>query len=191
MPSLILEAMKQLRKLFSSLAVAGVLALGAMPPAFCDTPADSPSAAEYLSHKQKADELFLNDHVFQAITEYQKALEVNPASTAAYFNLAIAYYSKRDIPAASWALEKLITLDPRDEEALYNLACLCLYQRQTEKARSYFEQARNYCRKGSVFAPRIEESLAFLQLIEKTDPSVKELLFQLLRKGLAPVSLSY
>lgn len=185
-----LDAMKRSSKRLVFLAFAGILFLGTLPAALCDTPARSEPGTEYLLHKQKADGLFLNNRVFQAIGEYHKALEINPASTAAYFNLAIAYYSRRDIRAAAWALRRLTTLDPRDEEALYNLACLCLYQRQTEKAKLYFEKARNCCEEKSSFVPRIEESLAFIQVLEKTDPSAKELLFQLLRKGLAPISLS-
>ena len=107
-----------------------------------------------------------------------------------YFNLAVAYYAGRDIPRATAALEKLVSLDPGDAEAQYNLACLYLYQRNTGAARRHFEHAKTCCefKKDTFLGGLVAKNLDFIKELGRLDPSAQGLFFLLLRNGLPPLS---
>lgn len=142
-----------------------------------------------IDPKLKADNYLKQGNPSRAIEEYQKALALKPSSTAAYFNLAIAYYAVRDIGGAVSALEKLVALDPEDVEAHYNLGCLKLYLHDQEGAKTHFEKAKNCCRHNPAFVPLIDKGLKFIDQLGQTDPSTQDILFFLLQYGLPPVPL--
>lgn len=124
-----------------------------------------------------------------AIGEYKKALELNPGSTAVTFNLAIAYYSERNIPQTIKTLEKLASIDPQDAEVQYNLGCLYIYISDLEKSKECFEKARLCCAQTPIFGELAQQSLLFVNQVEKLDPSRRQALLILFQNGLAPLAI--
>lgn len=158
-----------------------------------------PSSGWSKVASKATDSKILGDHYLRdgktssAISEYQKALKINPKSGAAYFNLAIAFYTERNIDGAISALEEVVKLDPSDIEARYNLACLKLYQRKIDNAKIHFEKAKECCPQNSSFIPLIQQGLDFVNDLEKTDSSTQALALFLMQLGEglnpAPVAL--
>lgn len=161
-----------------------LMLIGSPTTGFCETTA-KPQA---LEHKMAADGLLRKGLSSQAIVEYQKALELDPSSTATCFNLAIAYYAERNIKGARLALEKLVALDPKDVEAQYNLACLSLCEKDVEKALLHLECAKNYCPMDSGFTPFIQNAFLFIEELKSMDGRTRETVFLLLQQGLPLLS---
>ncbi|MBI2094842.1 MAG: tetratricopeptide repeat protein [Candidatus Omnitrophica bacterium] len=153
-------------------------------------PVNAWSGEHAAVYKSLGDDLLRRGNAEAAIEHYQKAAALDPASTALYFNLAVAHYTGRDIPRATAALEKLVSLDPGDAEAQYNLACLYLYQRNTDAARRHFERAKTCCelKKDSFLGGLAVKNLEFINELGRLDPSAQGLFFLLLRNGLPPLS---
>ena len=128
---------------------------------FSQTSTASVSVHQAFLHKQTADRYLRNGEISSAISEYQKAISLSPRATSTYFNLAIAYYSKKDLDRAASALKILVSLDPNDVEALYNLACLELCLQKVEEAKLRFEQAKLCGHAHPAFAYLIENGLEF------------------------------
>jgi Tfp pilus assembly protein PilF len=135
-----------------------------------------------LDYKLSADNHLRNGKTGLAIEHYRKALDLDPSFKAVYFNLAIAHYTAKDKKSAAWALEKLVALDPSDTEALYNLACLSLCQKDIPKAVDYLKKAKGCCGPKSEFEPLIENAVWFIDKIEQLTPAKKEALLSLLEK---------
>jgi len=149
---------------------------------FCETTGNAQPQA--LEHKLAADGLLRKGLTSQAILEYQKALELDPSSTAVHFNLAIVYYAERNIKGAVFALEKLVALDPKDVEAQYNLACLSLCEKNVEKALFHLERAKACSTANSEFAPLIQNAFFFIEELKSMDGRARETVFLLLQQGL-------
>ena len=66
------------------------------------------AAAREVVLKKSADALLRNGRSERAILLYKKVLEKDPSLEAAYFNLAIAFYSEHRINEARLALKKQI-----------------------------------------------------------------------------------
>ena len=132
--------------------------------AFCET---------FQSYKKAGDRYLQAGETNLAAKEYQKALLLNPTSTAVSFNLAIAYYQSRNFKAAEFTLEKIIKLNPNDYEACYNLACLKLYRNDMKGARQCLEKARSCCLSDSEFTPLIQNTLEFADKLATLDPQTR------------------
>lgn len=149
--------------------------------------------ASAQDHKILGDHYLRNGKTSSAISEYQKALRINPNSEATYFNLAIAFYTERNMDSAISALGEVLKLNPADIEAQYNLACLKLYQRKIDNAKIHFEKAKECCPQNSSFIPLIQQGLDFVNDLEKTDSSTQALALFLMQLGEglnpAPVAL--
>jgi Flp pilus assembly protein TadD len=140
--------------------------------------------SQALSLKASADGHLRRGDTALAIGEYKKALALTPSSTALYFNLAVAYFSQKNLKDAAAALEKLVELDPQDVEAHYNLGCLYLYERDLVKAKTHLEKARLCCERDVRFEAPVRQSEAFIGELEKLDPLARELVFLLIQRDL-------
>ncbi len=71
----------------------------------------------------------------QAITAYQKVIELDPNFQAAFANLGATYYQQSRFDLAASQYEKALELDSDDGESAYNLGAIYLQQAlsQTEK----------------------------------------------------------
>ncbi len=140
-----------------------------------------------LQHKEIADSYLRQRKTAIAITEYKKALELAPSSTAVYFNLAIAHYADKNFREAALALEKLVSIDCKDVEAQYNLACLRLSEGNLENALLHLEQAKTCCPSASEFAPLISNAFEFIGKVKTMDGQAQQALFLLLQQQGLPL----
>ncbi|HTR40254.1 MAG TPA: tetratricopeptide repeat protein [Pseudomonadales bacterium] len=79
--------------------------------------------------------------VAEAIGQYQKALEIEPAYTLVHFNLGAAYGQKGDWDQAIEQYQKTIELQPDYLPAHNNLADALLHTGQTDKALQQLQEA--------------------------------------------------
>ena len=153
----------------------------------------SKPAPEALQYKVSGDRYLKDGEIAPAIQEYQKAVAINPKSTATYFNLAIAYYLDKDMVGAISALEKIVELNPLDVEAQYNLACLWLYQKDLNKAKYHFEKAKACCDGLPRFASLTHQGLEYVNELKSIDSSTQALALFLLQfqQGMTPEPIAF
>ena len=129
------------------MAVFMILAVSACtqsPPAEPDAPvspapiADSQSpqpddTPTFASQSTSAEEFFQEGNSFaqsgqlqNAVTAYQKAIELDPEYQAVYANLGVVYYQLEQLDLAAQQYEKALELNPDDGEVTYNLGALNL-----------------------------------------------------------------
>ena len=151
-------------KTFSVITLVTAIVFFGSSTAFCETA---------QSHKDAGDLRLRAGDTNLAIKEYEKALSLNPTSTAVSFNLAIAYYQSRNFKAAESTLEKIVKLNPDDYEAYYDLACLKLYQNDMKTARECLEKAKLCCLSDVEFTPLIQNTLEFADKLTTLDPQIR------------------
>jgi Flp pilus assembly protein TadD len=127
-----------------------------------------------------------------AIESYQKALALFPDSPAVLFNLAIAFYLERDMQGAAAALEKMVSLEPEDAEALYNLGHVLLLQKKTGKAKEAFMRAEALPQCPAKFRELIQQGLALIGNLESLDPISRDLAFFVIQNqaGMTPAPVA-
>ena len=79
-----------------------------VPPAPTPTPAVSPA----VEHFEKGFDYFQQEKWDEAIAEFQEAIRLDPAFSAAYLGLGYSYVSKGEFQKATEALEKYLQLEP-------------------------------------------------------------------------------
>jgi len=77
----------------------------------------------------------------QAISEFNKALEINPKDTEAYYNRGLAYYDKGQYDKAISDYTKALEINPRDVEAHNNRGVAYGKKGQYDQAISDFTKA--------------------------------------------------
>jgi tetratricopeptide (TPR) repeat protein len=70
---------------------------------------------------EKANQAYNNGSFTEAIDQYQAVVESGYVSAALFYNLGNAYFKSRDIPSAILYYEKALKINPRDEQARFNL----------------------------------------------------------------------
>jgi tetratricopeptide (TPR) repeat protein len=100
--------------------------------------------------KGKAEEFFeqgkkdsLAENADSAISNYSKAIEINPKLVKAYNNRGIAYIWKKQYDLAVADFNKAIELDPKNGKAYNNRAIVYSYQGETDKARQDLKKAQS------------------------------------------------
>ena len=78
-----------------------------------------------------------------AITNYSKAIKINPKFVKAYNNRGIAYVWKKKYDLAIADFNKAIELDPNNGKAYHNRAIVYSYQGETDKARQDLQKAQS------------------------------------------------
>ena len=124
----------------------------------------------------------------RAIIEYERALSGDPRSTAIYFDLAIAYYMRKDVDETIRVLRALVLLDPADAEALYNLGCLMLYKEDLKSAKAYFWKASRLGGVHAEFVPFARNGLRFVRETERLDPPDRRAVCCFLLQSLPSIS---
>ena len=145
------------------------------------------SLAQGLDHKAAADMFLKAGEPARAIVEYEHVLSDDPHSTAVYFDLAIAHYMRKDAEAAIQALRALVSLDPSDTEALYNLGCLMLYKEDLRSARAYFWKAFRQSGSHAEFIPFARNGLRFAREIERLEPPNRKAVCHFLLQSLPSI----
>ena len=89
------------------------------------------SYADYLSASHKMNE---------AITYYEKILDINRKRSDVYFALALIYYNKQDFVKCEEVNVKVLSFDPENQMALYNIGAIAASQGNKEKAKEFWNK---------------------------------------------------
>lgn len=87
--------------------------------------------ADYLSASHKMDE---------AVTYYEKILELNPKRSDVYFALALIYYNQQNFIKCEDVNMKVLSFDPNNQMALYNIGAVAATQGNKEKAKEFWNK---------------------------------------------------
>lgn len=95
----------------------------------------------YPFYLMRASEQIENEKPEAAIPLYQAALKLRPAAASTlHYDLARAYWQKKDFAAAEQELQKALKMQPDDEAILYELGGMRLEQHHFADARQSFAQ---------------------------------------------------
>jgi rhomboid protease GluP len=94
----------------------------------------------YLLHAANGQTLLIENKTEQAIAELQTAIRQRPGYLPAHYQLARAYWIKRDFASAESELKRVIQLNPKDEGSYYYLGMTYLQENRPEQARDNFGQ---------------------------------------------------
>ena len=93
-----------------------------------------------LAMRNYADFLSASHKMNEAIPLYEKILEINPKRADIYFSLALIYYNKQDLLKCEEVNNKVISFDPKNQMALYNLGAIAATQGKNEKAKGFWNR---------------------------------------------------
>lgn len=125
-----------------------------------------PGSAEYAHRLGRYFDLVRNDPA-SALTEYQRAVQLNPHDSRYWLDLANSYQLLGDLPSQADAIEKSIHYDSKTPDVAWEAANLYLVQGQTDKALQQFR---------TVMEGAPDMSLQSLQLCWRIQPDVDLLL---------------
>ena len=89
------------------------------------------SYADYLSASHKMNE---------AISYYEKILKIDPKRSDVYFALALIYYNKQDFVKCEEVNVKVLSYDPKNQMALYNIGAVAATQGNKDKAKEFWNK---------------------------------------------------
>jgi len=93
-----------------------------------------------LAMRNYADFLSASHKMNEAISYYEKILEINPKRADIYFSLALIYYNKQDFAKCEEANNKVLLFEPKNQMALYNLGAIAATQGKTDKAKEMWDK---------------------------------------------------
>jgi tetratricopeptide (TPR) repeat protein len=96
--------------------------------------------SDTLAMRNYADFLSASHKMNEAIQYYEKILNINPKRTDIYFSLALIYYNKQDLVMCEEVNNKVLTYDPKNQMALYNLGAIAATQGKTDKAKEFWNK---------------------------------------------------
>jgi len=96
--------------------------------------------ADTLAMRNYADFLSASHKMNEAIPYYQKILEINPKRSDIYFSLALIYYNKQDFAKCEEVNNKVLSFEPKNQMALYNLGAIAATQGKKDKAKEFWDQ---------------------------------------------------
>jgi rhomboid protease GluP len=94
----------------------------------------------YMLHGQNGVGLLSQGRADEGIAELQKSVRLQPNFAPAHAALAQAYIAKHDFENAAVEMERVIVLNPRNEDAYYRLGLIYLELKQPTKAQGIFAQ---------------------------------------------------
>jgi len=94
-----------------------------------------------LLHSRMADLLVREGKTDEAITEYKKAVELNPSDTGSLANLATAYLNKGRLETADLDFKRILVMNPNNATAQNGLGLIAIQHGNFQAARGYFERA--------------------------------------------------
>ena len=107
--------------------------------------------------------LFKNKKFNEAKFKFEQDLVFNPKSEKSYLYLAKIFNTQKKKELEEKNLKTVILLNPKNEEAVFNLAKLKLEQSDYKKSKKLVNGllnfCENFCQKGKKLQSRIEESL--------------------------------
>jgi membrane associated rhomboid family serine protease/Tfp pilus assembly protein PilF len=94
----------------------------------------------YPYYVMRASEQLENGKIDAAIPLLEAALRLRPGSDVVHYELARAYWEKKNFAGAERELQKVLQMDPKDEEVAFELGGIRLNQHRLGDARQTFEQ---------------------------------------------------
>jgi len=98
----------------------------------------SNNPADTVSMKEYADLLSASHKMNEAIPYYEKILQINSKRTDVYFSLAFIYYNKQDFLKCEEVNDKVLSYDPENQMALYNIGAIAATQGDYNKAKDFW-----------------------------------------------------
>jgi tetratricopeptide (TPR) repeat protein len=86
---------------------------------------------------------FRSGETARAIDHYRHAIRWQPHSFSVHYNLALAYIRNKDLDSGRHELERAISLDPKNLDAVYNLGVVDLELGRAREALIYLHKARS------------------------------------------------
>ena len=99
--------------------------------------------SDTLAMRNYADFLSASHKMNEAIPYYEKILEINPKRSDIYFSLALIYYNKQDFLKCEEANNKVLSFEPKNQMALYNLGAIAATQGKKDKAKEFWNMVMN------------------------------------------------
>lgn len=96
--------------------------------------------SDTLAMRHYADFLSASHKMNEAIPYYEKILEVNPRRADIYFSLALIYFNKQDMVKCEDLNNSVLSFDPKNQMALYNLGAIAATQGKPDKAKEYWNK---------------------------------------------------
>ncbi len=93
----------------------------------------------YIAHASRGMRLLEDKKNDEAITEFQKAIALQPGYLPAHYQLARAYIDQKQYQQAEAALKRALELAPNDEDFLFELGRVSVEQHKTQQARETYE----------------------------------------------------
>jgi tetratricopeptide (TPR) repeat protein len=96
--------------------------------------------SDTLAMRNYADFLSASHKMNEAIPYYEKILEVNPKRADIYFSLALIYFNKQDMVKCEDLNNSVLSFDPKNQMALYNLGAIAATQGKTGRAKEFWDK---------------------------------------------------
>jgi tetratricopeptide (TPR) repeat protein len=96
--------------------------------------------SDTLAMRNYADFLSASHKMNEAIPYYEKILQINSKRTDIYFSLALIYYNKQDFAKCEEVNKEVLSFDPSNQMALYNIGAIAATQGNKEKAKEFWNQ---------------------------------------------------
>ena len=93
-----------------------------------------------IALKNYADFLSASHNMSDAITYYNKILQVDPKRADIHFSLALIYYNKQDFAKCEDENNKVLKFDPKNQMALYNLGAIAATRGEVIKAKDFWNE---------------------------------------------------
>jgi cytochrome c-type biogenesis protein CcmH/NrfG len=93
-----------------------------------------------ISLRKYADYLAASHKMNEAITYYEQILKINPKRADIHFSLAIIYYNQQDFRKCEEENNKVLTFDPKNQMAIYNLGAIAATQGKVEEAKQFWNR---------------------------------------------------
>jgi tetratricopeptide (TPR) repeat protein len=90
--------------------------------------------------KNYADFLSASHKMNEAITYYNRILQVDSKRTDIHFALALIYYNIQDFAKCEDENNKVLSYDPKNQMALYNLGAIAATKGEVVKAKDFWNQ---------------------------------------------------
>ncbi len=106
--------------------------LARLKEAVVNKPSDTLAIREY------ADFLSASHKMNEAIPYYEKILDINPKRADVRFALAVIYFNKQDYQKCEDENKMVLTFEPKNQMALYNLGAIAATRGNKEKAKEFW-----------------------------------------------------
>lgn len=93
-----------------------------------------------LALRKYADFLAASHKMNEAISYYDKILEINPKRADIHFALAVIYFNKQDFLKCEYENNKVLSFDPKNQMALYNLGAVAATVGKKDKAKEFWNR---------------------------------------------------